>query len=76
MKNITLSIPDDIARWARVWAAEHDTSVSKMLSGFLEEKMNEEVIYKKAMTSFLAKEPVPLRNNKDPLPSREDLYGR
>lgn len=39
-------LPDDIARWARVWAAEHDTSVSGMLADFLKEKMNEAVEYR------------------------------
>ena len=38
-RNITVSIPEHVARWARVWAAEHDTSVSQMLCAFLTENM-------------------------------------
>ena len=35
MKNITLSVSDDIYRAARVYAAEHDTSVSGLVAQFL-----------------------------------------
>ena len=39
MRNVTISLDDEVARWARRQAAEHDTSVSKFISGMLEEKM-------------------------------------
>lgn len=35
MKNITVSLPDDVYRRARVKAAEHDTSVSALVREFL-----------------------------------------
>ena len=35
MKNITVSLPDDIYRRARIRAAEQDTSVSALLREFL-----------------------------------------
>jgi len=31
MRNVTVTMEEDVAKWARVWAAEHDTSVSRML---------------------------------------------
>jgi len=37
MKNVTLALPDAVAQWARVWAAKHDTSVSRMLGNMLQE---------------------------------------
>jgi plasmid stability protein len=35
VKNITVSVPDDVYRRARVRAAERDTSVSALVSEFL-----------------------------------------
>jgi plasmid stability protein len=26
MKNVTINLDEEVARWARVWAARHDTS--------------------------------------------------
>jgi predicted CopG family antitoxin len=36
MRNITVTIPDDVYRRARVWAAERDTSVSAVVKYLLE----------------------------------------
>ena len=35
MKNITVSVPDDVYREARIAAAEHSTSVSALVVGYL-----------------------------------------
>ena len=35
VKNITVSVPDDVYRRARITAAERDTSLSAMVRGFL-----------------------------------------
>ncbi len=39
MRNVTISLDDEVARWARRQAAEEDTSVSKYISRILEQKM-------------------------------------
>jgi len=36
VKNITVSVPDDVYRNARVAAAQHDTSLSALVVGYLE----------------------------------------
>ena len=36
MRNITVTIPDDAYRRARIWAAERDTSVSAVVKYLLE----------------------------------------
>jgi predicted CopG family antitoxin len=36
MRNITVTIPDDVYRRARIWAAERDTSVSAVVKYLLE----------------------------------------
>lgn len=75
MKNLTLSLPDDVARWTRVWAAEHDVSVSKMLSTFLEQRMRASGQYERAMESFLGRKPVCLKRQGS-YPTREAVHER
>lgn len=36
MRNITVTVPDDVYRRARVWAAERDTSLSAVVKYLLE----------------------------------------
>ena len=73
MKNMTLSLPDDVARWTRVWAAEHDMSVSKMLSTVLEQRMRASGHYEQAMTSFLKRKPACLKRQGS-YPTREAVH--
>lgn len=75
MKNVTIALPEDVARWARVHAAEHDTSLSAMLRQMLEDRMNEELGYAAAMRSFLTHERRPLKTA-GTYPKREELYDR
>jgi plasmid stability protein len=75
MRNVTITISDELARWARVWAAEHDTSLSAMISQILQEKMDKERHYQTAMDGFLTKEARPLSGGKA-YPSRDKLYDR
>ena len=75
MKTVTVSLPVEIAQWARIWAAEHDTSVSNMLRCLLEEKMEREQTYPKAMSSFLSRKPKKLKTSGS-YPSRESLHER
>ena len=76
MKNITITLPEKAARWVRVWAAEHDTSVSKFLSGLIQERMEAETEYRQAKDRFLRRSPRPLRKPGAPYPSRESLHER
>ncbi len=52
MHNVTVSLTDELVRWARVWAAEHDTSISAMLSQTLKEKMEKEKHYLSSINDF------------------------
>ena len=76
MKNVTVSLPEEVAGWSRVWAAEHDTSVSQMLGRFLKEKMDSEKQYLQAMDSFLQREPVMLKEKDESYSSRDSLHER
>jgi len=39
LKNITITVSEEAARWARRKAAEKNTSVSKLVGGMLEDQM-------------------------------------
>ena len=76
MRNITVALPEDVARWVRVWAARHNTSVSRLLGRLLEEKMAREDEYGRAAERFLSKRPRRLRTAPSPYPKRESLHER
>lgn len=75
MTNVTLSLPDDVARWARIRAAEQHLSVSKMLSLLLMEKMEAADRYDAAMETFLCRQPRALKK-KGPYPARDAIHER
>ncbi len=76
MRNVTISLPEDIARQARVWAAEQDTSVSQFLGQMLTERLRGEHGYARAEARFLRRKPVRLQDASAPYPVREVLHER
>lgn len=74
MENVTVTLEEDVARWARVWAAEHDTSVSRILGDTLKEKMQKEGNYARAQTCFFSRQAKPLKQPKQNYPKRDELY--
>jgi hypothetical protein len=75
MKNITITLKEEVARWLRVWAAEHDTSVSRFVGRLVEERMNAERQYEQSKNSFLAMKPRPLKRM-GAYPSRGEVHER
>jgi hypothetical protein len=55
LRNITISLEEDIARWARIEAARQDTSVSRFLAGILKERMLARDSYERAMRRALGR---------------------
>ena len=47
MKNVTVSLPDEVYRKARVKAAERNTSLSSLVRQFLESLADDEAEFKK-----------------------------
>ncbi len=76
MKNVTISLPEDVAQWARIWAAKHNTSVSRMLGVFLQQKMDNEKMYQQAKQAFHGKDPKVLKKRTETYPDRDSLYER
>ena len=57
LRNITITLEEAVARWARVQAAVKDTSVSRFLAEILRERMIESNGYDAAKRRALARKP-------------------
>ena len=75
MKNVTITLEEDVALWARVRAAEQDKSLSRMVAELLRDRMMEEKNYRAAMRVYLSRRPVVLKRGGGYL-AREALYDR
>lgn len=75
MKNVTITLKEEVARWLRVWAAEHDVSVSRFVGRLVEEQMNHERQYERSKRRFLARKPEPLKPG-GRYPSRDEVHER
>jgi hypothetical protein len=40
LRNVTVTLEEDVAQWARIEAARHDTSVSRLLGALLKQRMS------------------------------------
>lgn len=76
MKNVTITLDEDVARWARIRAAERDTSLSRLVGELLHEKMLDEENYQASMQHYLTQSPRALKKQGETYPSREELYDR
>ena len=76
MKNITITLDPDTAKWIRIKAAEQNKSVSRFVGELLQQQMKERAEYQRAMERFLSKPPIKLREPDEPLPTRKEIYGR
>ena len=76
MKNVTVTMPEELARWVRVRAAEEGRSVSRWLAELLEGMRRHEDDYEIAMERFLARQPRKLSWIDDRKPTREELHDR
>ena len=75
MKNITIKLEDEVAHWSKVWAAEHNTSVSRILGDLLKQMKKDKTGYAKAMQQYLDMEAKPLTSS-GKYPSRDSLHER
>lgn len=76
MKNVAITLDEEVARWARIKAAEQDTSVSKLVGEMLREKMVNEQSYHSSMRRFLLRKPCRLSQRGARYPRREEIHER
>jgi len=76
MKNVTITLDEETATWARVYAATHNMSVSRLVGEMLRRRMGEQHEYDQAMRRFLAKKPIKFKGPAKGYPKRDELYDR
>jgi hypothetical protein len=76
VKNVTITLEEEVARWARVRAAERNTSVSKLVGELLREHMKDEQAYDAAMRRYLGRKPRRLKPRGESYPGREEVHER
>lgn len=76
MKNVTITLDEKTAAWARVQAAERGTSVSRLVGDMLRERMVRDREYERAMQRFLAKPPFKFEWAEGRRPTRDELHDR
>ena len=76
MKNVTITLDEKTAAWARVYAAKHDMSVSRLLGEMLQQRMGELKEYDEAMRRFLSQKPIKFKKPAKGYLKRKELYDR
>jgi hypothetical protein len=74
-RNMTITVDEDVARWARMKAASEDTSVAHLVGELLRLHMREEDEYEAAMKEHFAQEAKPLRT-RGRYPRRDEIHER
>jgi hypothetical protein len=75
MKNVTISMDESVAEWARMEAARRNTSVSRLVGELVAEKMRHDDAYERAMHDWLGRKRTWQSNGKA-YPSRDDTHDR
>ena len=75
MRNVTVTLDEETARWVRIEAARRDMSVSGFIRQLLRERMGGQVAYAGAMSGYLSRAGSNLSEGGG-YPAREKLHGR
>lgn len=76
MKNVTVTLDEETARWARIEAARHDMSVSRLIRNLLQENMRRNQTYEVAMRRYLSQPARVLNEAGGPYPTRDEIHDR
>ena len=75
-RNVTITLDEETARWARVEAARRDLSVSRFVGDLLRESMDSRTAREDARERFFARGPYLTSGPGRDLPSRDELHDR
>jgi hypothetical protein len=76
MKNITITLNEETARWVRIEAALRETSVSRLVGEILDERRQRDLAYENAAARFLKRKPSRLKSEAQTYPKRDELHDR
>jgi hypothetical protein len=74
MKNVTITVEEDVLEWARIKAARENSSVSRLVGQMLKEKCHQEDAYEVAKRSALQFKSLGISDG--PYLTREEMYDR
>ena len=74
LRSVTVTLEEEVARWARMEAAREDTSVSRLLGEILKQRMLDQDAYARAMRRSLTRKPFLKSDSR--YPSREEAHER
>ena len=74
LRNVTVTLEEEVAQWARIEAARRDTSVSRLLGELLKERMTAQDAYEKALRRSLSRKP--FLHSKGRYLTREEVHDR
>ena len=75
LRNVTITVPEEVLRWARRKAAEEETSVSRLVGRMLEDEMRRTDQYTKAFEKWKKLKPIP-GFDASRRAKRDELYDR
>ena len=76
MRNVTITLDEETARWARVEAAMRDTSVSRLVGEMLREHMKSVATYERARQSYASRQATVLKKADGGYPTRDEVHSR
>jgi len=76
MKNLTITVDEETAAWARVHAARQNMSVSRMVGELLDKHRRDHLDYDRAMRRYLSRRLVTINRSGGPYPTRDSLHDR
>jgi len=76
VRNVTVTLDDETARWVRLEAARRDTSMSRLIGQLLRDRMADDDRYERALRSYLERPTVAMSSAGGSYPSRDELYNR
>lgn len=76
MKEVTSTLDEETAAWARIYAAERNISLSSIVGGLLRNHRYEWHDYEESLRRFLAQKPVELDKPGDRYPTRDETQDR
>ena len=76
MRNVTITLEEEVARWARVEAAKADRSLSRWIGDMLAKRMGEKEGYEQARRAFLSRDPRFRPHDDAVYPTRDEIHER
>lgn len=76
VRNVTITLDEETAAWARVHAAEQDMSLSRFIGETLRRQMRDSREYQEAMQRYLSSKFVVHLEPGERLPTREETNDR